>query len=41
MSCDMIYDMFLDVAYKNAYIKPGFWANSFAVEFVDPKLLDL
>lgn len=29
------------VAYTKVYIKPGFWANSFVVEFVDPKLLDL
>lgn len=29
------------VAYTKVYIKPGFWANSFVVEPVDPKLLDL
>jgi len=29
------------VAYTKVYIKPGFWANSFVVEYVDPKLLDL
>ena len=27
--------------YTKVYIKPGFWANSFVVEYVDPKLLDL
>lgn len=27
--------------YTKVYIKPGFWANSFVVEPVDPKLLDL
>lgn len=29
------------VAYTKVYIKPGFWTNSFVVEYVDPKLLDL
>ncbi len=29
------------VAYTKVYIKPGFWANSFVVEPLDPKLLDL
>ncbi len=29
------------VAYAKVYIKPGFWANSFVIEPVDPKLLDL
>ena len=29
------------VAYTKVYIKAGFWANSFVVEPVDPKLLDL
>ena len=29
------------VAYTKVYIKPGFWANSFVIEPVDPKLLDL
>ena len=29
------------VAYTKVYIKPGFWANSFVVEYVDPNLLDL
>jgi hypothetical protein len=29
------------VEYKKVYIKPGFWANSFIIEPVDPKLLDL
>ena len=29
------------VAYAKVYIKPGFWTNSFVVEPVDPKLLDL
>ena len=29
------------VVYTKVYIKPGFWANSFVVEYVDPKLLDL
>lgn len=28
------------VAYTKIYIKPGFWANSFVVEPVDPNLLD-
>ena len=28
-------------AYTKVYIKPGFWTNSFVVEYVDPKLLDL
>lgn len=27
--------------YTKVYIKPGFWANSFVVEPVDPNLLDL
>lgn len=27
--------------YTKVYIKAGFWANSFVVEYVDPKLLDL
>ena len=27
--------------YTKVYIKPGFWANSFVVEYVDPNLLDL
>lgn len=29
------------VAYTKVYIKPGFWANSFVIEPVDPNLLDL
>lgn len=29
------------VVYTKVYMKPGFWANSFVVEHVDPKLLDL
>lgn len=29
------------VAYTKVYIKAGFWTNSFVVEPVDPKLLDL
>ena len=29
------------VDYAKVYIKPGFWANSFVIEPVDPKLLDL
>ena len=29
------------VAYTKVYIKAGFWANSFVIEPVDPKLLDL
>ncbi len=29
------------VAYTKVYIKPGFWTNSFVVEPVDPRLLDL
>ena len=29
------------VAYAKVYIKPGFWANSFVIEPVDPNLLDL
>ncbi|MBR4057186.1 MAG: hypothetical protein IKK00_03505 [Oscillospiraceae bacterium] len=29
------------VAYTKVYIKPGFWTNSFVVEYVDPNLLDL
>ena len=29
------------VVYTKVYIKPGFWTNSFVVEYVDPKLLDL
>ena len=29
------------VAYTKVYIKAGFWTNSFVVEYVDPKLLDL
>ena len=28
-------------ACAQVYIKPGFWANSFVVEPLDPKLLDL
>ena len=28
-------------AFTKVYIKPGFRANSFVVEYVDPKLLDL
>lgn len=28
-------------AYTKVYIKPGFWANSFVIEPIDPKLLDL
>ena len=28
-------------AYAKIYMKPGFWSNSFVVEPVDPKLLDL
>ena len=27
--------------YTKVYIKAGFWTNSFVVEYVDPKLLDL
>lgn len=27
--------------YTKVYIKPGFWTNSFVIEYVDPKLLDL
>ena len=27
--------------YTKVYIKPGFWTNSFVVEYVDPKLLEL
>lgn len=27
--------------YAKVYIKPGFWANSFVIEYVDPALLDL
>ncbi len=30
-----------NVAYAKVYIKPGFWANSFVIEPVDPNLLDL
>lgn len=29
------------VAYTKVHIRPGFWTNSFVVEPVDPKLLDL
>ena len=29
------------VAYTKVYIKPGFWANSFVIEYVDPNKLDL
>lgn len=29
------------VAYTKVYIKPGFWTNSFVVEPMDPKLLNL
>ncbi len=29
------------VVYTKVYIKPGFWTNSFVVEYVDPKLLDI
>ncbi len=29
------------IAYAKVYIKPGFWANSFVIEPVDPKTLDL
>lgn len=29
------------IVYTKVYIKAGFWANSFVVEYVDPKLLDL
>ncbi|MBE6681359.1 MAG: hypothetical protein E7600_03620 [Ruminococcaceae bacterium] len=29
------------VAYTKVYIKPGFWTNSFVVEPMDPKLLEL
>ena len=28
-------------AYAKVYIRPGFWANSFVVEPMDPSLLDL
>ena len=28
-------------AYAKVYIKPGFWANSFVIEPMDPKLLKL
>lgn len=27
--------------YTKVYIKPGFWTNSFVIEHLDPKLLDL
>ncbi len=30
-----------NVAYTKVHIRPGFWANSFVVEYVDPNLLDL
>ena len=26
--------------YTKVYIKPGFWANSFVIEYLDPKLLE-
>ena len=29
------------VVYTKVYIKPGFWTNSFVIEYVDPNLLDL
>ena len=29
------------VVYTKVYIKPGFWANSFVVEYVDPSTLEL
>lgn len=29
------------VAYTKVYIKPGFWTNSFVVEPMDPRLLEL
>lgn len=29
-----------NVAYAKVYIKPGFWANSFVIEPLDPKLLE-
>lgn len=29
------------IAYAKVYMKPGFWTNSFVIEPVDPKLLDL
>lgn len=29
------------VAFTKVYIKPGFWTNSFVVEFMDPNLLEL
>lgn len=29
------------VEYKKVYIKPGAWANSFIIESIDPKLLEL
>ena len=29
------------VEYKKVYIKPGAWANSFIIEPIDPKLLEL
>lgn len=29
------------VAYAKVFMKPGFWSNSFVVEPIDPKLLDL
>ena len=28
------------IAYTKVYIKPGFWANSFVIEPVDPNLLE-
>ncbi len=27
--------------YTKVYIKPGFWTNTFAVEYIDPNLLEL
>ena len=30
-----------NVAYAKVYIKPGFWANSFVIEPLDPSLLEL
>ena len=29
------------VVYTKVYIKPGFWTNSFVIEYMDPKLLEL
>ena len=29
------------IAYAKVHIRPGFWANSFVIEPIDPKLLDI